>query len=73
MLARIVSFFLIGYALFVDLQALILYSSGDSTQAKLLIIWGILVSIFAIVEFFIVFGVTVKKSFKKLISRQKRS
>lgn len=72
MLARLVSVFLIGYALFVDLQALILYSSGDFTQAKLLIIWGILVSIFATAEFFIVFGVTVKKGIKKLISRQKR-
>ena len=44
-----------GYAIFVDLSAAILRSTGDIYQTGPLTIWGVIISVIAIVEILLVF------------------
>ena len=43
------------YAVFVDLSAAILHSSGDIYQTGPMIVWGVIVSLIAVVEVLLTF------------------
>ena len=59
------------YAVFVDLSAALLRSSGDIYQTGPMIVWGVIVSIAAIVEVLLTFRLQLKAAAKRLKSRRR--
>ena len=60
------------YAVFVDLQAAILHSRGDTFQAAPLTVWAAVISIVAIAEILFVFGAGIRKNTRLLRKRLRR-
>ena len=61
------------YAVYVDLSAAILRSSGDIYQTGPMTVWGVIVSIAAIVEVLLTFRIQLKAAVKRLKSRRRRT
>lgn len=61
------------YAVYVDLCAAILRSSGDIYQTGPMTVWGVIVSIVAIVEILLTFRSQMKAAAKELKSRRRGS
>lgn len=59
------------YAVFVDLSAALLRSSGDIYQTGPMTVWGVIVSIAAIVEVLLTFRLQLKAAAKRLKSRRR--
>ena len=59
------------YAVFVDLSAAILHSSGDIYQTGPMTVWGVIVSITAVVEVLLTFRTQIKTDVKRLKSRRR--
>ena len=61
------------YAVYVDLCAAILRSSGDIYQTAPMTVWGVIISIAAIVEILFTFRSQIKAAAKQLKSRRRGS
>ena len=61
------------YAVYVDLCAAILRSSGDIYQTVPMTVWGVIISIAAIVEILLTFRFQIKAAAKQLKSRRRGS
>ena len=61
------------YAVYVDLTAAILNSSGDIYQTGPMTVWGVLVSLAAIVEVLLAFRLQIKTEVKRLKNRRRRT
>ena len=61
------------YAVYVDLTAAILYSIGDIYQTGPMTVWGVIVSIVAIVEVLLAFRSQIKEEVKRLKNRRRRA
>lgn len=59
------------YAVFVDLSAAILHSSSDIYQTGPMIVWGVIVSITAVIEVLLTFRTQIKTDVKRLKSRRR--
>ena len=59
------------YAVFVDLSAALLHSSGDVYQTGPMTVWGVIVSIIAVVEVLLTFRTRIKAEVKRLKSRRR--
>lgn len=59
------------YAVFVDLSAAILHSSGDIYQTGPMIVWGVIVSLIAVVEVLLTFRSQIKTEVKRLKGRRR--
>ena len=58
------------YAVYVDLTAAILHSSGDIYQTGPMTVWGVIVSIAAVVEVLLAFRSQIKAEVKRLKKRR---
>ena len=61
------------YAVYVDLTAAILHSSGDIYQTGPMTVWGVIVSIAAVVEVLLAFRSQIKAEVKRLKNRRRRA
>ena len=61
------------YAVYVDLTAAILHSSGDIYQTGPMTVWGVIISIAAIVEVLLAFRSQLKTEIKRLKNRRHRA
>ena len=61
------------YAVYVDLTAAILHSSGDIYQTGPMTVWGVIISIAAIVEVLLAFRSQIKAEVKRLKNRRRRA
>ncbi len=59
------------YAVFVDLSAALLHSSGDIYQTGPMIVWGVIVSLIAVVEVLLTFRTQIKTEVKRLKGRRR--
>ena len=59
------------YAVFVDLCAALLRSSGDIYQTGPMTVWGVIVSIIAVVEVLLTFRTRIRTEIKRLKSRRR--
>ena len=59
------------YAVFVDLSAALLHSSGDVYQTGPMTVWGVIVSIAAVAEVLLTFRTRIKAEVKRLKSRRR--
>ncbi|MBQ7436891.1 MAG: hypothetical protein IJV30_06175 [Oscillospiraceae bacterium] len=59
------------YAVFVDLSAALLRSSGDIYQTGPMTVWGVIVSIIAVVEVLLTFRARIRTEIKRLKSRRR--
>ena len=59
------------YAVFVDLSAALLRSSGDIYQTGPMTVWGVIVSIIAVVEVLLTFRTRIRTEIKRLKSRRR--
>lgn len=59
------------YAVFVDLSAAILHGSGDIYQTGPMIVWGVIVSLIAVVEVLLTFRSQIKTEVKRLKGRRR--
>ena len=59
------------YAVFVDLSAAILHSSGDIYQTGPMIVWGVIVSVAAVAEVLLTFRTRIKAEVKRLKGRRR--
>lgn len=59
------------YAVFVDLCAALLHSSGDVYQTGPMTVWGVIVSIAAVAEVLLTFRTRIKAEVKRLKSRRR--
>ena len=59
------------YAVFVDLSAALLHSSGDVYQTGPMTVWGVIVSIAAVAEVLLTFRTRIRTEIKRLKSRRR--
>jgi len=59
------------YAVFVDLSAALLRSSGDIYQTGPMTVWGVIVSIIAVVEVLLTFRARIRTEIKRLKNRRR--
>ena len=59
------------YAVFVDLSAAILHSSGDIYQTGPMTVWGVIVSVAAVAEVLLTFRTRIKAEVKRLKGRRR--
>lgn len=59
------------YAVFVDLSAALLHSSGDVYQTGPMTVWGVIVSIIAVVEVLLTFRTRIRTEIKRLKNRRR--
>lgn len=59
------------YAVFVDLSAALLRSRGDIYQTGPMTVWGVIVSIIAVVEVLLTFRARIRTEIKRLKSRRR--
>jgi len=59
------------YAVFVDLSAALLHSSGDVYQTGPMTVWGVIVSIIAVVEVLLTFRARIRTEIKRLKNRRR--
>ena len=59
------------YAVFVDLSAVLLRSSGDIYQTGPMTVWGVIVSVAAVDEVLLTFRTRIKAEVKRLKGRRR--
>ena len=59
------------YAVFVDLSAALLHSSGDIYQTGPMTVWGVIVSVAAVAEVLLTFRTRIKAEVKRLKGRRR--
>ena len=59
------------YAVFVDLSAALLRSSGDIYQTGPMTVWGVIVSVAAVAEVLLTFRTRIKAEVKRLKGRRR--
>ena len=59
------------YAVFVDLSAVLLRSSGDIYQTGPMTVWGMIVSVAAVAEVLLTFRTRIKAEVKRLKGRRR--
>ena len=59
------------YAVFVDLSAALLRSSGDIYQTGPMTVWGVIVSVAAVAEVLLTFHTRIKAEVKRLKGRRR--